>query len=352
MKMEAIEEKFNIPTTRYSGSKRQFLDWIWSNISNIKFKTALDLFGGTGSVSLFLKERGKEVYYNDILKFNQIIGTAIIENSKTIVSEDELEKLFSLKTKEHSDIIQRYYRNIFYLDEENRWLDSFIYKTNLIKDKYKRSIILSALFQACLSKRPFNLFHRANLTIRTNDVKRNFGNKTTWERSFEELISKFVCEYNKAVIDNGKSNKVIGGFDALLCPNGVDLVYIDPPYVSNKRPAGLNYLKYYSFLEGIAHYDSWENLILDLNTNIPRLKSNEAIKNFSEKSKIKESLDKLIERFQNNIIVMSYLDDGFPTKEEIISIFKKHGKKVTVKSKKHKYVLSNKSKNELLFIAK
>ena len=64
------------------------------------------------------------------------------------------------------------------------------------------------------------------------------------------------------------------------------------------------------------------------------------------------SIEKLIERFQDNIIVMSYLDEGIPDMQTIKNIFKKYGKKVTVKEKKHKYALSHHSKNELLFIAK
>src|SRR5205814_7034546 len=104
---------------------------------------------------------------------------------------------------------------VFYLEEENIWLDNFIQKVATVDNKFKRAIILSVLFQACLSKRTFNLFHRANLNLRTNNVKRNFGNKTTWEKPFEDLIKKFVSEYNHAVIDNKQKNKVVGGYNAL-----------------------------------------------------------------------------------------------------------------------------------------
>jgi hypothetical protein len=48
-----------------------------------------------------------------------------------------------------------------------------------LNNEYKRAIAYSALCQACLAKRPYNLFHRANLYMRTQDVERSFGNKTT-----------------------------------------------------------------------------------------------------------------------------------------------------------------------------
>lgn len=40
------------PATRYYGSKRKLLDWIYSGVSGLSFETVLDAFGGTGSVSL------------------------------------------------------------------------------------------------------------------------------------------------------------------------------------------------------------------------------------------------------------------------------------------------------------
>ena len=51
----------------------------------------------------------------------------------------------------------------------------------------ERALFRYLIYQACLKKRPFNLFHRANLRLRTNRrVKRSFGNAVTWERSFAE----------------------------------------------------------------------------------------------------------------------------------------------------------------------
>lgn len=344
--------EIKFPSTRYSGSKRKFLSWIWENVSDIEFDSALDVFGGTASVSLLFKQKGKKVHYNDILSFNQIIGTALITNSKTTVAENDLEQVFKRQPVSGKKTIQRLYTDTFYLEQENIWLDNFIQKVSTVDGKFKRAIILSALFQACLSKRPFNLFHRANLNLRTNDVKRNFGNKTTWERPFEELIKKFVTEYNQSVFDNGKKNKVVGGHNALYCPNGVDLVYLDPPYFSNNHSKGLNYLEYYNFLEGIANYDKWTDLVIDRETNVPKLKEKKAIQHFTCKEQITASIEKLIDRFQDNIIVMSYMDGGIPNKHTIKNIFKKYGKNVTVKEKQHKYALSHHSKNELLFIAK
>lgn len=347
------EQIFRYPSTRYSGSKRRFLEWIWSNVGGIKFESMLDVFGGTGSISLLFKRHGKQVHYNDFLKFNQIIGMALIENKGTMVTDDDLKSALSFDGKAYPDFIQKEFKGVFYLDSENAWLDKAIINFLQVKNKYKRAILLSALFQACLAKRPFNLFHRANLYIRTNNVNRSFGNKTTWEHAFEDLVTKYVYEYNKAIFDNGKKNRVIGGYDALNCPNAVDLVYLDPPYFPSSSSQGTNYLAFYHFLEGLARYDSWSSIIIGSSNNKTKKISDPVeVRRWIKKSEIHNTFKELIARFQGNIIILSYQSEGVPSKEEILSILKGFKKKVRVFSKPHRYVLSSKTKEELLFIAR
>jgi adenine-specific DNA methylase len=342
---------FQYPSTRYSGSKRRLLDWIWEHVQDIRFQSVLDVFGGTGSVSLLFKRHGKQVLYNDLLKFNQIIGTAIIENDCVTVAEEDINAVLELSQDEYPDFIQREFQGIFFLDEENAWLDKVVTNITKTEDRYKRSILMASLFQACLAKRPFNLFHRANLYIRTTPVERTFGNKTTWERPFPELFRRYAIEYNKAVFANGKRNKVIGGFDALSAPNGVDLVYIDPPYFSANASQGTNYLAFYHFLEGLADYENWAERISAANGKVKRIHDTKGIQHFTKKSEILISFAKLLERFQDNIIVLSYQSDGIPSRDDILCMLGSFGKKVKVFEKSHRYVLSSKLKTELLLIA-
>lgn len=342
---------FKYPSTRYSGSKRRFLDWIWFYVKEIKFESALDVFGGTGSVSLLFKKHGKQVYYNDLLKFNQIIGTALIENKDTTVTDDDLKSALSFNRKDYPNFIQKEFKGIFYLNSENAWLDKAITNFSQVDNKYKRAILLSALFQACLAKRPFNLFHRANLYIRTNKVDRSFGNKTTWEHPFEYLVKRYVYEYNKGIFDNGKRNRVIGGYDALNCPNDVDLVYLDPPYFSASSQQGTNYLAFYHFLEGLANYNRWSAIIGSSSGRTKKINEPVEVCRWIKKSEIHNAFKELIARFQDNIIILSYQSEGVPSKKEIFSILKGFKKKVKVFSKPHRYVLGSRMKEELLFIA-
>src|SRR4030042_2850071 len=83
------------PSTRYQGSKAKLANWIWEQIAGLEFDTCLDAFGGTGAVGYRFKKEGKQVAYNDILKFNYYIGLALIENNKTRISLDEVDWLLT-----------------------------------------------------------------------------------------------------------------------------------------------------------------------------------------------------------------------------------------------------------------
>jgi adenine-specific DNA-methyltransferase len=170
-----------------------------------KFCSALDAFGGTSCFSYKLKDEGKQVCFNDILKFNSVVGLAIIENSSIKVTREEAVSCYCLREEvRYSHFIEKTFRDIYYTDEENRWLDIVIQNIHLLKDGYKKAILFSALGQACLIKRPFNLFHRANLYLRFKDVNRTFSNKTCWDSAFQDYFERFINEYNSAIFQTVK----------------------------------------------------------------------------------------------------------------------------------------------------
>ena len=125
--MDISKEIENIPSTRYQGSKRKILPWIYDCIKDVDF----------------------------------------LLNSQP----------------QPNGFIADTFRDIYFLDEENRWLDMVVSNIESLsalysnaKLRYKKAIAYNALFQSCLAKRPYNLFHRKNLDMRTRDVERSFGN--------------------------------------------------------------------------------------------------------------------------------------------------------------------------------
>ncbi|MDR3307199.1 MAG: DNA adenine methylase [Endomicrobium sp.] len=345
--ISAFDENNPFPSTRYQGSKNKLTYWIWDNIKDLDFKTALDAFGGTGSVSHLLKRKGKQVFYNDILKFNHIIGKALIENDSAKLTDEDIDFLLS-ENKNKQDFIQKTFKGIYYTDEENAWLDNIIYNINQLNDEYKKAISFFALFQSCIIKRPYNLFHRANLYIRLSNVTRSFGNKTTWDKPFENYFRHFVAEANNAIFYNGLKCQSRNQ-DALdLDINDVDLLYLDTPYVSNKG-IGANYLDFYHFLEGLADYENWGNKICDKYKHIP-IKSDKKCP-WIDKNQIASEFEKVIKKFRNSKMVISYRNDGIPSIQELFDIVDKYKDKVSViYSRDYKYALSNSDVKEVLII--
>jgi len=348
------DSTFNLseyPTTRYQGSKRKILPWIHGNLKDLKFNTVLDGCGGSASVSYLFKKMNKSVTYNDNLKFNHIIGKALIENhTETLTNEDCLDLL--KLDKNVPDIIYRIFKDIYYTDSENRWLDNIGFKISNMNHytgnilEYKKSIAYYALIQACLTKRPFNLFHRNNLNIRTADVSRNFGNKVTWEKDFTLIFKTFVTEINNMIFNSGKNCKSINESIFELQNVEYDLVYLDPPYINKEaRNETANYLRCYHFLEGLVNYNHWENMI-DYQTVNLRL-NNSQKDNYFNKNNIHESFKILIEKFKKSKIVISYKTGGIPSIDFLVTQMKKNKRKVYTRSHHYIYALNKQNGNAL-----
>lgn len=352
MQLELIEKKVNqrkFPQTRYQGSKRKISDWIVDNLDSYEYETVLDAFGGSGAVAYEFKRRGKTTYYNDYLRFNYYIGKALIENKSVQVLPDNIKEIKQRSASYcYNDLIQRIFKDIYFYDKENVWLDIVSQNILMEPNEYKKAIMFTALFQSCIIKRPFNLFHRNNLYIRDADVKRSFGNKTTWDKGFDFYFEKFTRETNEAIFDNGKKNLSFCN-DVIELMTDVDLVYFDPPYTNNKG-ISVDYHNFYHFLEGLTQYHEWENYLEKESKNL-RLKKK--YNPWNSTDRIKSSFGKLFEKFKDSIIVVSYRNDGIPSVEELIEFIKIYGNKKKVEVRvfeNYKYVFSQSQTNEILLI--
>lgn len=349
-----------LPTTRYQGSKRKLIPWIYANLKDLEFESALDVFGGTAVVSYLLKWLGKRVTYNDYLRFNYYKGKAIIENYEVTLTADDVEKVLEADAPMTTTFVRDTFSGKYYTDEENLWLDRTISNISRLGEQYsgqeleyKRCLAYYALFESCLMKRPFNLFHRSNLNLRMNAVERTFGNKVTWDKPFGLLFRRLVAEANGLVFSNGEANTATNTDALSLGSNRYDLVYIDPPYFCGERTnSESDYGRMYHFLEGLVNYDAWSSLIDYRSSNL-HLKRNG--NSWLEKSMVIGNLDELFKKFQDSIIVLSYKSPGIPDEDELTSLLKKYKGRVRVEKKKYSYALSRangraKDNAELLII--
>ncbi len=339
--------------TRYRGSKVKIIPAIFNTVKDLNFSTVLDLFAGSGAVSYLFKKMNKRVIFNDHLKFNHIIGRAIIENSDIMLSKSDIQ--FVLKPRSYENyphLIENQFKDIYNTDEENKWLDRIICNIGEMKQGYAKDMAYWCLFQSCITKRPFSLFHRKNLNLRTSNVKRSFGNKVTWDTSFEIHFRRFAEELNRYIIKT-KYECTALNFDVMevpldICQEGFHLIYIDPPYIPIKGE-NIIYRDLYHFLEGITQYETWESQI-DYKSKHKRIKPLYNI--WNDKKNVITAFKKLLNRYNESDILLSHRSEGIPSTDELIQLLKDNWAKVSVVEKiEHKYALSTRDSDEVLILA-
>lgn len=336
------------PITRYQGSKRKLLEWIAGCLQPLRVNHCLDAFSGTSSVSYLLKQMGKQVTANDYLRFNQSIARALVVNESTTLPLTTAAQLWEeTPGRTYDDFIERRFSGLFYPNDENRWLDRVVQNIHALPSHEHRDLALFALFQACLAKRPFNLFHRANLNLRTAQVKRSFGNKATWDAPFSRLFTAALQQANAAVFASERQHRALCQ-DCLELSPGYDLVYLDPPYL-NASAKGVDYLDFYHFLEGLTQYEQWPDHVNDAYKHRPYRRRPSC---WLTSSDCRKSFETLVDTHRHSVLAISYRGDGTPTVEEIVQMLRRHGRPpVKVHAIAHKYALSRAPVEEVLFVS-
>ena len=340
----------HFPTTRYQGSKRKLLEPLEDVLSRFSFNTAIDLFSGSGSVSYLLRTMGKKVISNDYLKYNANTATVLLGKYTEYELEyvqGNLKKILTTKPQKEMSAVRDNYKDIFFTEEENKEIDYFCSNLNLENEKLK-PVFVYAVGQALLKKRPYNLFHRANLAMRTKDVKRSFGNKKTWDTSIVEHALKAVDELLKLDLNNLPVGKATSNNTSHLSKftKNADLIYMDPPYIPNKSNA-IDYSDFYSFLEGLIDYDLFGSHISGINHK-PLLSLDSA---WSQPETAIEELRKIVSKWKDSIFVFSYRNDGAISAKQIENVFKEFGRSAkTEVIANYKYALAHSEESSEIVI--
>jgi len=319
-----------------------------SAFQRLEFTTATDLFGGTGAVSFLLKRLGKATWFNDVLPSSHVAGVALIENVATRLEPARAEALFvRVPSRSYPSVVERAFASVFFKDEENRFIDTVAVNVAAMPDRFERALAAWSLNQACLMKRPFNLFHRKNLALRTREVTRSFGNKATWERPFEALFLASLESANRAVFDGGAPCRATA-LDATTCSIDADLVYLDPPYVRGDG-ATFDYADGYHFLDGLAEYDTWEARIDHSKKHLPLSRPRSP---FVDARTAKAALFDVLDRARDAHIVLSYREDGLPSIDELAQCLVKLGRHPElIVTDARPYALSRRASREVTVIA-
>lgn len=339
------------PATRFQGSKRKILNEIQGVVSDVEGHRFLDLYSGSGIVSLLFRKLGKTVISNDYLLYNNNTARVFLGATNEILDSLDVcgDLSFLLENKEQSfdNYVSDEFYGVYFKDKENLEIDNFCQNINAFTG-FKKELYIYAVGQALIKKRPYNLFHRANLDMRMKDVKRSFGNAKTWETSIKDHAIKCINELKAFPFSLATHYSVtnVDTSDIKSITNDVDLVYMDPPYISNKS-VSVNYSNFYHFLEGLCDY----SLFKHGDAKYPHKPIINKASSWSKHDSACRELEEICLHFNKSKIIMSYRSDGLPTPEEVKTIMEKTGRRAEVHSAgEYQYALSKNKISEELFI--
>jgi len=314
------------PTFRIMGSKHRLLPWLFEIFSQLEFETSLDAFSGSGAVAYLLKAMEKRVTTNDFLHFAYHIANGLIVNQGQTLSNDDMKMLLSTNP-EADDFIEKTFTGIFYRPKDLAFLDNVWANLANLDNSIKRSLALSALFRASLKAQPRGVFTVANGRAKNYDDGRR-----DLQISLQQQFIENVELLNRVVFADDREHKAVQedvfDIDMIDTP---DLVYLDPPYVPRRDDN--DYIKRYHFIEGLSCY--WRGLDIMEETKVNKIPKKYTP--FSYRRKAHDAFDMLFGKFSDSILVLSYSTNGYPDREEIIEIMKRHKDRVTFHEVDHRY---------------
>jgi len=336
------EKKNNnsFPKINFIGNKEKIASWICDNFPT-DARSVFDAFSGGGSVGYCAKKRGFKVISNDIMSVNYLLSKALIENSKEKLEEKDLDIIFTGKPRK--GFMYKNYSNVYFFPQECMELDLYRKNIDNLSSDFKKALAFSLFRRSMIRKMPYSRF-----SIDWNKIKQLRDEDYSYKnykrrRSYHNKPFKFhflenLKAYNDAVFNNGKKNIAYNqDIINLLKVIKADIIYIDPPYIGTMN----NYFSFYGLIDEYIQ----SKKIKPFNNN------------FIDKSKSLLLFDNLFSKLTNfKYWILSYNNNSFPKKEELIDIISKYSDKIQVIEKTHNYKVTgkeNKKKNtEYLFIIK
>lgn len=308
------------------GNKQRLLEFIDNRIAGLEFDSVLDAFAGSGTVAHYFKRQDKRVVANDLLEFSYHVVNATVENNNTCLSEADVD--FLVETQNDASFIQETFDGLYYPADENAFLDRVRANIDELDNEHKRSIAIMALCRACQKKRPRGIFTYTGLD-KYQDGRRDL------EISMEQQFRENVSAVNSAVFNNQRDNTAYNQ-DVFNLDVDVDLVYIDPPYVS--KHSDNRYLRRYHFIEGLCSY--WDSVEIDYDSKTKKIKQRED-NPFNHRSEIHGAFRQLFQQYQDSIIVLSYSSNSIPEKKDMLEMLSEYKSTVEVHSQEYSYQLAN-----------
>ena len=289
---------------KYLGSKRTLIPTLSTLAEASGATTALDLFTGTTRVARAFKSLGMDVIASDIASYSEVFSKTWIELDADRVNQKSLDDaLIGL-----ADLPGEpgYFTQTFCLDarffqpENGARVDAMRAK---IESDYKGTDLYNPLLTA--------LILAADRVDSTTGLQMAFL-KTWARRSFNKL------QMRDPELLSGPGLSVRG--DALTLVNAlpeVELAYLDPPYNQHR------YFSNYHIWESLVRWDKPDTYGIANKRLDARLAENKSP--FNSKKTMPSAIEKLVSEVKAQTIVLSYNNESWLSKEDLIQMCEARG---------------------------
>jgi len=303
---------------KYIGSKRTLVPLICEVIESIpQVQSVLDLFSGTSRVGHALKKRGFQVHANDHNAYAATLATCYVQADREDVLDDAKRLILELNRLP---------------GRPGYFTETFCIKSRYFQPKNGERIdaIREEIARKCLDPELeavllVSLMEAADRVDSTTGVQMAYL-KQWAPRSYEDLELRVPDVLPRARAGRGSAHRL----DALeaITRLSADVAYIDPPY------------NQHSYL---GNYHIWETLVLWDKPPVygracKRIDCRKRKSSFNSREQAGLAMRTIIEKVQAKHLVVSFNNEGFFTKDEMIEMLSARGEVIVIEQDYKRYV--------------
>ena len=300
-------------TLNYIGCKHTLFNTLFSvckeNIVDMKNKTFMDLFAGTGVVGFNMLDNFKSCNANDLESYSYVINYALLKCNYT----ENIKNLIEICNK--LDVVEGLIYNNF--SPTSTCERMFFTNNNAKKSDAIRQYIQNQFELNKITEKELN-FLLASLLVSIDKVANTSCVYGAYLKEFKKTALKdIVLQPIHTKSDLNEENNVYNKLaEHFAEPDNTyfDVIYMDPPY--NQRQYSANY----SPLNYIVHYN--KDIVLKGKT---ALIDNYNKSNFCKKTEVKKAFTELINGVNCNYLIISYNNEGLLSIEDFQKILIKKG---------------------------
>ena len=343
------EEFLSSQLITYLGNKRTLVPLISEGLEMVKLRlrkekiVSLDLFSGSGVVARLFKQSSSLVIANDLEGYSKVINSCYLTNMGVVPKE--LKSYFdSIRQGAASSVKPGFFRELyspqdmekvqqgercFYTPRNAEYLDTVRQLIDQAPAELQNFFLAPLLAEASVHVNTSGVFKGF---YKNMEGVGQFGG--TARNALQRICSNI--ELNFPVFSNFECDSEVYQQDAnqLVDSLGeVDVAYLDPPY--NQHPYGSNYF----MLNLLVEYHKPQ--VISKVSGIPKGWNRS---NYNKKTEALKSLKELVEKTKAKFLMISFSDDGFISKEEMVRMLSPIGA-LTILNKKYNTFRGGKNLN-------